>query len=399
MLKVAAERKLDDDSLANKRHAVVAPNPALSPEERLVAQLRHEANQEKDAFGWHAFQALSISAVALGGILYFMFADKGDLSVGLGALPILAFVLVTCRLGDSCYSSANRHYGYELFLYRVRPDSGNGGTRWKSEYRKIEWEAAMRAWRVVQATLFEAIYFPGKFPWPDKPRPPFQDCDEPFWFRQRSLTRESGATFHAGTYLQSMHTILLLAGFASVVILWIAALGFLLHPQIGIKGVGDATRWLNFLVDTAMLFIAVLATWLLRIRQRAERSKRSIMEDGLLSIHSSSVAWQAVVLAHFSAAERAQACGLTSWKLVELARYARKKHPQQWRKWRAGTPFEDLLEVIPEKEKGERDQGAGITGYTFWLSEEAASLGRCAAVVPGWIGVGERRLRDRGLVK
>ena len=420
MPNVAAERKLDDDSVLNKLHAApvdpAMPLFLLSPEERLIAQLRHEANQEKDAFGWHAFQALSISAVALGGVLYFMFANSIP-AVGLGALPILAFVLVTCRLGDSCYSSANRHYGYELFLYRVRPESGNGGARWKSEYRAIEWEAAMRAWRVVQATLYEAIYFPGTFLTIDVPKPPFHDCDTPFWFRQSSLSRQSHATFHAGTYLRSMHTILLLAGLAAVVILWIAAVGILIRPALDVDNVADATRRLgvcvanqvsdceylgrafNDLISGVMFLVALLASVILRIRQRAEKAKRSIMEDGLLSIHSSSVVWQAVVLAHFSAAQRAHACGLTSWKLVELARHARKKQPQLWKKWRGGMPFEELLEAIPDREKGARDQGAGITGYTFWLSEEAASLARCAAAVPGWIGVGEKGLRERDLVE
>ncbi|HEY0107571.1 MAG TPA: hypothetical protein VGB91_15930 [Rhizomicrobium sp.] len=393
-------------------------------ETRLIAQLRKEANREKDDFAWHTFQALSISSIALGGIFYFMFTPGGFPAVGLGAVLILAFVLVTCRLGDSCYTSANRHYGYELFLYRVRnmPDGKDG--RWRQSNRTIEWEAAMRAWRVVQASLFEAIYLPGNYLWFDRrksafrrwPRP-FTKRANPFWFCQSSLSRDSGAKFHAGNYLSRMHAMLLLVALASVSILYAAAMAVPFRPILLDTGQGPLTGLAaQFSPDGAdraatadclnrVLFLLCIlacgaATYVLAVRFVAERAKRRIMEDELLSIHACSIVWQAVVVAHFAAVRRAAACGLSSRKLVELARKARCRHRAEWKDWSKGdAPFEDVLAQFSPEEKGARDGGSGIVGYTFWLAEEAASLARCAIDVPGWIGVGEAELRRRGIVR
>lgn len=409
-------KKFEDDFSIHQHHAagieIIVPDPALSHEANLIAQLRHEANQEKDAFGWHAFQALSISSVALGSILYFMFSREGFASVGLAALPILVFALVTCRLGDSCYSSANRHYGYELFLYRVRTSGGHDEGRWHQEYRSIEWEAAMRAWRVVQASLYEAIYRPGNYLTIDRLKSQFDMSKKAFWFCQSSLSKQNGAKFHAGSYLSRMHAMLLLVAVASVAILWATVLAVIFRPfgltektpagatmlhQMGLPV--PSTASLNVAVLVLCLAVAIAATIVFYVRFKAENAKRLIMEDGILSIHASSIVWQAVVVAHFSTLARARESGLTSWKLSELLRKAKSKHRREWNQWKRGAmKFETLLAKFPEPERGPRDPGAGVSGYTFWLAEEAASLARCAADVPGWIGVGEDELRRRGTI-
>jgi hypothetical protein len=401
-----AQRSFDIDFGADHKHGAGGGGGG-----GIIGFLRHEALQEKEDFGWHAFQALSISAIALGGIFYFMFATDGFPAVGLGALTILAFVLVTCRLGDNCYASANRHYGFELFLYRVRAMQAPSEGRWKSEYQTIEWEAAMRAWRVVQASLYEAIYKPGAYITSDRRRRAFRVQSKAFWFCQSSLSRESGAKFHAGSYLQRMHTMLLLVAAASVVMQFVAAVAvpfkpIQLHRLTGLAAhlspygpVGTGELLTNLLFGICCVS-AVFSTVLWFARYRAEKAKRRIMEDELLSIHACSIVWQAVVVAHFSTLDRAAKCKLSSRSLVELSRKLKWKHPLEWWRWKRGhLRFEALLDLLDKEEKGPPDGGAGISGYTFWLAEEAASLARCAVDVPGWVGLGEEELRRRNIVK
>lgn len=397
----ADARGIDLPRRSELRSGPPDPSPEPGPpgltrrEFTLIEQLRLEANSEKDIFGWHAFQALSISSVALGGILYLMFAkDGGAPVVGLAAGAILVFALMTCQLGDSAYSSANRHYGYELFLYRVRTIDPDAAGRWRAEYRDIEWEAAMRAWRVVQTTLFETVYRPGRYFRRDKLRRDLDPARRPLWFSQASLSRASNARPYAGSYLARMHLMLLLVAGAADMLLLITVPALAMHPLPILKDFNDV---IVLAAGAAFIFgtIALVARW------RAERARRSIMEDGLLSIHSCAIVWQAVVLAHFCALKRARECGMTSWNLVETASKARAKQHKSWKLWRSGhMRFEQLVELTHGRCSSEsKVDGAGLTGYTFWLAEEAASLARCACDVPGWIGLGEETLRARGIVK
>jgi len=419
MLKIVAKDQPHGDSISLE-HASDAdieslePEP-LSPQEVvLIAQLRQEANSEKDSFGWHAFQALSMSSIALGGILYLMFSADGFVAVGLAAVPILVFALMTCQLGDSSYSSANRHYGYELYLYRIRTISRRATGRWKPAYRSIEWEAAMRAWRVVQTTLYETVYRPGSYLRRVKARRGYDPKKAPLWFCQSSLMKNSDARPYAGGYLARMHAMLLLAALASVMVLFVAAVGVFLRPLTHLTALRDGLPigLLNGFLEIVCSVAFAVSGCILVVRYRAEKARRAIMEDGLLSIHACAIVWQAVVVAHFSALERARKCGMTSWDLVEVARKARSKHRQQWKQWKAGHAcFETLVDLVRKDEEGhagltrmsetkkEAVDGAGLMGYTFWLGEEAASLARCAIDVPGWVGDGERSLRDRGIVK
>lgn len=426
----------------------------LLPEEaELVKQLRAEANDEKEEFGNHAFQALGIASVALGGIVYLMFYNSNDLAVALASVPILAFALMTCQLGDSCYSTANRHYGYELYLYRIRTIYPSAQGRWDPRYRQIEWEAAMRAWRVVQATLFEAIYIPGRNLSSDRFRRGFNPDERPLWFCQESLGKESGASWHAGAYLRRMHRMLLLVATASVIILYVAAFALFLkssplssdstnaagksstvvfavnYPEVVVSlpaGLPDLSlHWprlgvwpesqlcplpegktpgkdalcfvdaahLDGVLSEMYLAFAAIATFVLIARARAENARRKIMEDGLLSIHASAIVWQAVVVAHFNALRRARECGKTSWELVEIAQTIRRsrKFRTEYENWRNGSlKFEQLIPLVNVPgSRGGEKDGAGQIGYTFWLSEEASSLARRAIDVPGWVGMGE----------
>ena len=168
----------------------------------LVPSLRAEANTLKECFTKYSVQAVSFSGVILAIVIRSMFTEP---RAGFGSLAILVIVFATTRLGTYKYAAANRHFGYELHLYRTRraePQPGVDvfGNRWKDEMRYVGWEEAMRAWRVVQATLFETIYNPLPL-LPTLRRKTFKANGE-WWFCQQSMIRRHASVrYYPGSYL------------------------------------------------------------------------------------------------------------------------------------------------------------------------------------------------------
>lgn len=131
------------------------------------------------------------------------------------------------------------------------------------------------------------------------------------------------ATYAAGTYLKVMMGLLFTMQFLLLLPLVISITKHLFVPVINLIGVPDASIpgrlngwvWDEFLVEfnknarinwvsliDVAIVIAVVIIVLARFRRTTNR--RIILEDGLLSIHSCAVTWQAVVLAHYRAIER-----------------------------------------------------------------------------------------------
>ncbi len=374
------------------------PSETRSPEDSdrtstLAGQLRSEANNYKDSFTWQAFQALSISSVTLGGIVYLMF--NSSIYFGLTAPAILILALGTCRLGAHSYSSANRHYGYELFLYRIRTIPVKSYGRWRNEYADIEWEAAMRAWRVVQASLYEAVYKPAKgLLTADPYRVGFDPARRPLWFSQASLFGVTkGVKWYAGSYLDRVQFMLFRVADFALVIVAITAVAPILNEKLRLVG---ASPEFNYALQFVVWVILFLAFILVRARVQVEQGRRKMLEDGLLSIHSCAIVWQAVVLAHFTALTRARQCKISSWDLANLTKTAKRKWPKEWQQWQDGLiSFEKIIDLAKQSIQFHiTEDGAGLAGYTFWLGQEAASLARCADDVPGWVGVGEDTLHN-----
>jgi len=285
-------------------------------ERELVLQLRSEASAVKQCFAAFSFQALALAAT----VLALTFAALKTIPFAVYApLPVIAWLMVVCRIGTFKYSTANRNYGYELHL--ARTTNYNGPTFWSPEMRQIAWEEALRAWRVVQPTLFRRIYqtpqnsklanwlnstlifawvtslWPGFYHLTPKAREVVKQFRKHStnqvgypWFMPSvlasyaSVTRgETSAVYYAGSYLKAILSVLTIAQY------------LLLLPLLGLV-VDKASP--NPALDTwflvGMLFFIVARD--LRIRRR-----RRILEDEILSIHSCAIVWQAVVLAHYLA--------------------------------------------------------------------------------------------------
>jgi hypothetical protein len=126
----------------------------------LIPRLRAESSGVRDCFTQFSFNAIALCSAALGVILSAQAFEYADFA----AIPFIGLLVVVCRIGIYKYATSNRLLGYELHLFRsAGQDFGDSG--WQPHMRNIDWEAALRAWRVVQPALFRSIYrTPEDFP-------------------------------------------------------------------------------------------------------------------------------------------------------------------------------------------------------------------------------------------
>lgn len=283
-------------------------------ERELVARLRGEAATVKDCFTRFSFQALAIGAAALGVELRYMWEVPESTLLAFAVVPMLDGV---CRIGSFKYATANRLLGFELHLTRTLEQEERG--RWESQMRVVDWEEAMRAWRVVQASVFNEIYrTPSNCPrgvlsavvhwcWQLRPWPLYRHSG--CWFEPESLVagdrksegsgrRPLVATYHAGSYLSRMFSLLtameLICVMPAVVVFLVAVWAPGLWDDLG----AAREPWLVANVGGGVL--VALLTWML-YSMRLQGRRREIVEGGLLSIHSCAVMWQVVLIVHWLA--------------------------------------------------------------------------------------------------
>ncbi len=254
----------------------------LEYEKTLIDTLRQEAKDVKDCYTKFSFQAIAFSSTILG--ITARFQPDHPL-IALASFASIIILITVARIGIYKYGSANRMYGYELHLFRTRnlPDSiGNG---WKSQMREIGWEEAMRAWRIVQVSVFGKLYRTRKL-FPKRLKKEYRDLDEAYkWFDLEDLV-EPEAEYHPGSYLGTINSILFSLALLSVIPILFMAI------QLGGINIFALDLW-DFL--PALALIIVLQFW------ARERARRKILESELLSIHSCAIVWQAVIVAHFRA--------------------------------------------------------------------------------------------------
>lgn len=331
----------------------------------LIKHLRQEARDVKQCFTAYSYLALIFSSAALGSV--FTAIHKYPIAA-FSVVPIIIFLMIICRTGIFKYATANRIYGYELHLERINSlhelNSDHLTEKRLKLYKLIGWEETQRAWRIVQTAIFRRIYrtpdedevaiklrkihldFINYFR-PDlygftkevkKLKDSFrssagstgvvfqcnrkgcedrkgQDCIGYPWFLIDDLSehgigrgassnsaqgnglRAAGhGTYHAGSYLKNILGVLILMQCLLLIPL-VAVLYMVIEEKFNCDVVVPS-GWLCAVTLSLMSILIILRK--IRIDRR-----RRMLENELLSIHSCSIVWQAVVLAHYSSLKMA----------------------------------------------------------------------------------------------
>src|SRR5690242_16138104 len=295
-------------------------------EKALIRMLRSEASEVKDCFTRFSFQALAFTAPVLAIIANF--TNRFSV-VAVGSSAVVSLILAVARIGTYKYATANRNFGYELHLHRTASLSESTEDGWKLYMRKIGWEEAIRAWRIVQATVFEHLYYSRLlYDWIELPNylklchrePLLHQLKRQLYIRCRCLRFRhrqrlsqrlkltprhkryewfnpsqqivQGSAYHAGSYLETMlrvlHTLALLA---TTPLIW---------ATVNLYRTHNIATWKLFLATSfCVLLLAFIFKNIIK-----DNARRKLLEGGLLCIHSSAIMWQAVVLAHYKALRR-----------------------------------------------------------------------------------------------
>ena len=250
----------------------------------IIQKLRDEANSVKDCFTKYSFQAMAISSALIGLILQY---QKENPIVAFGSILVIILNLSVARIGNHKYTTANRIFGYQLHLERTRNITRG---MWNEEMRaEIGWEEAMRAWRIVQATIFSELYSVERI-YPNKLKDKYLAHDY-LWFKPSHNLREE-TEYYSGSYLRALQLILYIICGLSVIPMAIVVIKYC-HAKniVGIVG-GSISLFAS----------SIIVVW----RIIKNNARREIIENELLSIHSCGILWQAVIIAHFKAKEKTE---------------------------------------------------------------------------------------------
>lgn len=279
-----------------------------------LSELRKEADGVKQCFTQFSFQALIFSSAALGVIIQVGHNDTSR-GVNFAALLVVVLILAVARIGTYKYATANRIYGFQLFIERLSHMSPDVRTRLTEARLDIGWEEAMRAWRIVQASVFEVLYETKRVGWRkilDKarifrtintptPRHDLAVNDGSAWWSVESLTADTflsdekggnvHVSYHGGSYLSTILNVLYVfvaAAFFPPII----ALFTFLSAAFRANQLKGYIEFVAFFVLTAGFAVYSVHNCLFINR------RRKLLETGLLSIHSCSIMWEAVAVAH-----------------------------------------------------------------------------------------------------
>lgn len=301
----------------------------------LVFQLRSEVKDVKDCFTRFAFQGSALAVVVAG----FILGEHQHPVVGLAALPAIIMLMLICRIGIFKYTTANRNLGYELHLDRLRKyvQVNSDDLYVKERVGKLEdmgWEEAVRAWRVVQASIFAKIYNVPQIKgdcsgfWPSFLDPKLytlkgkardldswaQDLrstlrtsprhDGPYaWWNQRKLTDlyergEIVSHFYAGSFLRDVLFALFLMQCSLFALFCWSGIAWVWNMK------SQPFRWI-YIVNICVVVFGILAgAAIVWYRHKRITRRRVILEEELCSIHSCAITWGAVAIVHFAAAEQ-----------------------------------------------------------------------------------------------
>lgn len=303
--------------------------------EVIIKRIREEANSVKNCFTKFSFHAIAFSGLMLSAIAAY---QPKQPFVGLAGLFIIIVVLIVSRIGNYKYATANRHFGFELYQ-----DSKQNSKQNKKNYQEIGWEEGLRAWRVVQATIFDEVYytrintkfwdFPNRLRYnrvkkklkkklkkPEKSKKSknpqkikrIKDYDYIAWFNPTSLLINS-AEWYPGRYLHTMQSILHIFAFFSLFPLIIMCLQLQFGQNESIKELKNII-WLE--INPIIMFcfiITIVTTIFVFIKIYHIHARRKILESGLLSIHSCAIVWHVVELAHFEALNKTNSLDQTDY--------------------------------------------------------------------------------------
>jgi hypothetical protein len=126
---------------------------------------RQESSEVKKCFTNQVHQTIIACAGILTVVISIMGKDINFYLLAITSLLLIATCLLTINVGSHKYNTSNRTLAYQIHLSRItdyeESKSDDEGLL-SNELRRIDWEEAMFAWRVVQPIIYDYFYGIGR---------------------------------------------------------------------------------------------------------------------------------------------------------------------------------------------------------------------------------------------
>ena len=286
---------------------------------------RKEAADVKSCFTTQAHQTLIASAAILGiGVNLMQSLSSNYYFLALAAFLTIVLCQTTIHVGCHKYNTANRTTAFQIHLARVidYDENNKNGEKLALELRRIDWEEAMFAWRIVQPVIFEYFYKKNIFGFCFKrfklPKwiisnkyKMFVDNIKKYpWYDSRELLKEHNlskykenkgnpdicnqnksviANFYPGTYLRRMLMQLYIVTLIGLILFLYSSKKIL--PTNFSGSINELyILSITFIVVVFSICSSLNSWWRCRI-----------LESGLLLIQTSAFVWRVVCISHLTA--------------------------------------------------------------------------------------------------
>ena len=284
---------------------------------RNINSLRDEASDVKECFTRFSFQGIIFCSILLGIISKLMIEQP--LLGWLSALGILVLMAIS-KIGIHKYKASNRNYGFQIFASRFDAALHRMPTNLAEEFKNIDHEELMYAWRVIYGTIRKNLYiryssrFRGKFNLKDeykksnswiKLSSKFSVNKDRIESTPDKLSRTSANDtiakiyYDPGSYVRAMQQlfIFLIVAFMGTMIImnilfWGNVEGKDTVNLFTIRGL-EAYSWQLINIAATTLFIVSIIFY-----AKKHMDERKELEKGINSISTCAMIWGAVSITH-----------------------------------------------------------------------------------------------------
>ena len=257
---------------------------------------RDESIEVKRCFTTQFHQTIIASTAIMAAVISIMGKEPDWLFLAITSALLIALCLMTIDVGCHKFNTANRATAYQIHLSRITDyeESSRKKSKIALELRRIDWEEAMFAWRIIQPIIFDFFYRKNKRKYEDGvkkelvkkeiKRYPWNDTKKLIKSGIKDEKGDIEGKFYPGTYLRKMMFIM---NFVVVLILIIYARSIQhlldLNELYSLKNFG--------VLSFTLITLGYIIYQVVHCHKRCTR-----LESGLNSIQTSAFVWRIVCI-------------------------------------------------------------------------------------------------------
>lgn len=259
----------------------------ITNEEEIVNWIRDLAKEEVACFNRYLFLYIPFIFGFFGLMVSNSIPDVNfsfSIKIGIGFTTIIASYQLL-EIGIIKFTNTKKLFGFELFLEKLKYQKRDKRKNWGAFMSNISYTELNQTWQIVMPTIFKYLHKNSIFGKGSLKRK--YSRIEPRWFNPQTKITDR-VTFNSGNYLKHHFLLIMLAGIAIPVVL------FIIYINLKNGNLLIETRKEYLTISCLLILFATTILWSIRIN-----SIRRNLDYGLLSVNSSSIMWKVVAIIHY----------------------------------------------------------------------------------------------------